>query len=360
MARFLIHQYHYAARPKDAVTNHMRLIRKALAEVGIGGEIFAHDVKPRGSSSINRFDAERVGAGDLLLLHHSHGNPKLDLVLKANVQKALVYHNVTPPEYFSYDPHMANLCRLGREQLWRMRKEVRWSFGVSNTNVFELKMFGFPRLQALPLLDLSETMITSDTEKFPEKTVLFVGRHSPHKNQALLIKSFYYLRQMMEGPMKLVLVGPGDPVYKNYLKLLAKGLGIVSAVDFKTQLDEGELKSLYRRSHVYLSASLHEGFGVPLVEAMAHSLPVVAWPATGVKETLGKSGVQLKSVKPLDVAASLKTFFENERIRKTVLKSQRMRFRQLKRFQNRLEIQRKLTVLKDEISGAAQLSAREV
>src|SRR5688500_4281454 len=116
MQRLTVHQFHDSFQAHDAISNQMRFVREALKDNGIGGEIFARHLKGVTGDAV-RFSPTAAWNCDLLLIHHSQGSPWLNEVLRIEVPKALVYHNITPSEYFAHDPYIQKLCLMGRRQL---------------------------------------------------------------------------------------------------------------------------------------------------------------------------------------------------------------------------------------------------
>ncbi len=303
--KIVIHQFHPAVAFGDAVTQQMFLIRESLHKAGIGGEIFTRHWKGVSRATVKPLSRAELWDGDLLLVHHSSGDANLEEVRQLEIPKALVYHNITPPEFFRHDPFIENLCRLGRAQLAEWSSSVVAAFADSRFNAGELQALGYPDPKILPLLDLTLEVTQTSLAKREPGTLLFVGRLSPHKNQAALVAALFYLRRMTNRPYRLILAGTGDPLYTDYLRLLAKQLGIESEVEFPGKVSHGGLAELYQRADAFVSASLHEGFGVPLIEAMRFELPVFALPKAAIPETLGRGGVRFPSERPSEIAAFL-------------------------------------------------------
>lgn len=339
MAR--VFHYHLHARPFDAVTNHMLALKGWLAEVGVEGEVLAHNIRGL-EGEVKPFGSVTIAEDDYLFIHHSQGNPELPAVLDSPGKKALVYHNVTPAKYFSHDAFSAGLARLGREQLSLFKEKAHAFFAVSQFNAFEIEEWGLGPVKLLPLLDLKSTEMPK-IEVGPRSTVkklLFVGRLSPHKAQAELVKVLYYLKKESALDFRLALVGSQDPLYGRYVKSLAKALGIGNAVQVHEKLDNAALQKLYRESDAYLSLSRHEGFGVPLVEAIRFGVPVFSLWKSGVTETMGGSGVGFLTTKPHRVAEMVRQALLDEEILKAMLEGQREQWKHLCRFQDKKVAQR--------------------
>lgn len=339
-----VHQYHDSAQPHDAVTNQMRFLKRALREIGITGEIFARHVKPAGWSEVRAFSTNSMWDCDLLLVHHSQGSPLLGDVMKIEVPKALVYHNITPGHFFRHDPYIEGLCHTGRHQLLRLRGEVVAAFVDSRFNGWELEELGYRRPEILPLFELRGETIPAREER-PPRRLLFVGKITPHKNQALLVKTLFYLKGIWGNRAHLCLVGGEDPVYGRYVRQLVKVLDLEENVTFAGRLDDDGLAREYAAADAFVSTSLHEGFGIPLVEAMRFGAPVFALPCGAVPETLGDSGVQLLSQKPHRIAETLAEILKEPRAIEAIAESQRLRLADIARRQNLKTAQEKLAHL---------------
>jgi glycosyltransferase involved in cell wall biosynthesis len=348
-----IHQFHFTATAGDAVTNHMILIRAALAEAGIAGSIFVGENRAPKSYNIQTFMPAKMWNSDLVLVHHSHGNPLLGALFKIDIPRALIYHNVTPASYFSHDPFMAQFSRKGRDELRAFHGNCVSAFGVSRFNCAELEVLGFERPQVFPLLDLSAPFspqaVSGKRLDSSARTLLFVGKQTPHKNQALLLQTLYYLQKNDPGKYRLVLAGRADPIYGQYLQLLAKALGVAAAVKFTGPLSQSHLEGLYAQAAALICPSLHEGFCVPVVEAMQRQLPVFALPTTGLRETLGRAGVRLVSRQPHKVAEAIDTVLSDSAAVEAIVLGQESRLSELAQIHNRQRIQNLCISLVDQL-----------
>ena len=185
--------------------------------------------------------------------------------------------------------------------------------------------------------------------------LLFVGRLSPHKGQARLIQALYYLNRIETRPRRLVLVGRGDPVYTDYLRLLARGLGLEHLVELTGRVGATELDARYRSAAAFVSLSEHEGFGIPLVEAMRHGLPVFGYGVPGVRETLGDAGCLLHTRKPHRIAEILAAGLSDGKFLAGLRATQAARLAELRNEQSRERAQRLLVAtLERALRGAAR------
>ncbi len=337
-----IHQFHYAASAGDAITSQMLFVRSALNDAGIGGEIFSVENKAPRSYEIEPFLPARLWNADLVLVHHSHGNPALRQLLRVEVPKALIYHNITPAQYFGHDAHLARYSEKGREQIFSFAGQTVAAFGDSRYNCAELELAGFKGATVFPLLDLKAgefAKATAPSKAEAERRLLFVGKVTPHKNQALLIQMQFYLQLAFPGRYRLTLAGRQDPVYTRYLRLLTKALGLEPYVEFTGPVTPAKLETLYASAAALVCTSLHEGFCIPLVEAMQRDVPVFALPMSGLRETLGKAGVRWANRQPHAMAESLHAVLENPGAVDAVLTGQDARLKELQQTHNRERVQ---------------------
>jgi glycosyltransferase involved in cell wall biosynthesis len=291
----------------DAIGNDVLAIQKALRSWGLASEIFAvnshgkvrHLARPA-------TDYARVARPqDVLIFHFSIGHALADEVVKLPGRKVLRYHNITPPHFLEQVyPASAERCRQGREQLKRMAPAFELALGVSSYNCEELTQAGYGAVEEAPiLLDLDLLSTPPDpliSARFGDgrPTVLHVGRLVPNKRVEDLIKAHHWLTKLVPGARLLIVGGGETNAYALGLRELALQLD-VPGVHFGGHVSNAALTAYYRAANLYLCLSEHEGFCVPLVEAMHFGLPIVAFAAAGVPGTLGDGGVLLKRKDPL-------------------------------------------------------------
>ncbi len=299
MGKPALHQFIIGAAPGDAITGQALLIRRWLREAGFHSEVFAESIHPQLAGQVRPYREYRPpGPGAPVILHHSIGSDLVDDLLAGGVRFVLIYHNITPPEFFEpFDPGLAGRLRRGRQQLERLRDRTVVALADSAFNEAELRRAGYGRTGVLPIvLDPAEYALESNPnlvrclgEGGP--VLLFVGRLVPNKRQEDLIKLMYYYVRI-EPTARLLLVGdPWLPAYGEWLRDLAAELGLEKSVLFLGHLSQRDLVTCYRLADVYVSMSEHEGFGKPLIESMYLGVPVVAYAAGAVPETLGGAGI---------------------------------------------------------------------
>jgi glycosyltransferase involved in cell wall biosynthesis len=301
-----VHHFHPTLVPADAISNHVVALHELARRDGRDSRVYAIESTRDVDGGVLPYRRlfRAVKPEDTLLLHYSMGNEVFDQLAKLPSRKLLVYHNVTPPEFFSgINPHAALHAQLGRRQLATLAEPMELGVGVSDYNRRELESAGFKRTAVVPLLidwrayDVAPDPAVLARSAAVRTKLLFVGRISPHKRQDDLIRLIAYHRACIDPDATLVLVGSyrDQPRYHARLRALAEELGVTGAVTFAGSVSLAALVAYYRTATAFVSLSEHEGFGVPLLEAMHFDLPVVAYDAGAVAETLGDAGVRAKT-----------------------------------------------------------------
>jgi glycosyltransferase involved in cell wall biosynthesis len=236
-----------------------------------------------------------------VILHYALPSPLTDALLEHRGRRVLLHHNITPPAFFAgYDPEMVHICTVGSREFRRLSGQVDLALADSEFNRRQLEEAGFTRTGVLPIyLDFARYRQapgpTLDRLLDDGLTnVLFVGRLAPNKKQDDLIRLAACWKRALGPDLRLLLVGklPRRRHYFDALQALQYELGFTPwEVVFTGHVDHADLLACYARSHVFVSMSEHEGFGVPLVESMLMRVPVLAFDSTAVPHTLGGAGV---------------------------------------------------------------------
>ena len=304
-----VHQFHSGSAVGDAVTNGMLLTRRLLRGLGYASDIYVQHRPAALERELRLVEELPDHAGYVLLVRHSMGHDALTHVLELPAPKVLLYHNITPPEHLP-DPHLRRYAALGREQLKTLRPHVAGALADSAFNALELRELGYGTVQTCPLLFDLDAMrdrigaarMGADPEGEPF-TVLFVGRVIESKAQSELVDAFARFCTLFARPARLVLVGGiGSPAYLESVLAAVRRHRLEDRVLITGAVSDAARDDWYGRTDLYVSLSHHEGFGVPLVEAMARNVPVLAWPAGAVPATLGEGGELLDDPGPTAVA----------------------------------------------------------
>lgn len=318
----------------DAISNQARAIRKHLRRQGFESEIFAKRREPRMAAEAFVWDEAQPSASDALFYHHSIGSELTAFAVNHAGPKCLIYHNITPAGFFApYRPGFAWMLETGRADLPRLARFFPISVGDSAYNAAELDAFGFPKPGVLPIIVDPErwNLAPDDTlmERLQDGTtnLLYVGRIAPNKQQDRLIEMYAAYRKL-DPHSRLIIAGEArasDPFCRR-LRAVTESLGLGQAVEITGQIDDRALLAYYRTAHLYWSASAHEGFGAPLIEAMWFDLPVVAMNATAVPETLGEAGALYEvNEEPTKVARLVYQLVHDRERREAVIATQRKR-----------------------------------
>lgn len=302
------HQVLVAASPGDASTNAALEVRDLLRRIG-PSEIFAHHVHPGVAGEVVSLDRYGQHAGsrprdDVLVYHASIGEPEVHRFVSARPERlVLVYHNISPAEAFApYDPGFAGLLEAGRRDLSLLRDRVTLALADSAFNAAELVALGYTDVRVSPLIidpqvlhgvDLDEGTTHHLDERVHGPVLLFVGQILPHKRPELLVQAFHVLTTYLVPEAHLIMVGsPRLPRFHRAVQDQVAELGLSQAWLTGAVAPE-TLRSFYERADAFVTASEHEGFCVPLLEAMSFDLPIVARDAAAIPETLAGAGLMI-------------------------------------------------------------------
>ncbi len=330
----------------DAIGNYVRTLRTLLRSQGYESEIFAEHTDPKSRLDARPWKQLRRAADDgtLTLLHHSIECGFVPMLRKLPGRKAVVYHNVTPSHFFaSSAPVVADACDAGRAELRELASFAVHAFFVSRFNGEELWSAGFPRVDRFPFLVDWTAFDAPPDERLARQlkdgrtNILFVGRmDAPNKRADDLIRVFAAYQRLFDKESRLVLAGGFNPslAYGQNLKGLASALG-AQRVHFLGRVNQAELSACFTTASAYVSMSDHEGLGVPLLEAMHRDVPVLAYGASAVAETMDGAGLCVNHKDPVEVAKVLAVLVNDKGLRARVLSGQRAR---LARFADPLEL----------------------
>lgn len=320
----------------DAIGDSARLMRDAFRRWGHGAGVYALEL-----------DDDLVGDGrswsewspggpdDVVILHYALPSPLTQAFKQHRGRRVLLHHNITPPEFFlGWDPELVRICALGRGELAGLRGHVELGLADSEFNRQELEQAGFRRTGVLPIyLDferyrLPPNPVLRRALDDGNTNLLFVGRVSPNKRHEDLIRLASYWKRFVAPDVRLLLVGKlaRRRHYFDALQALLYEEGFTpDEVVFTGHVDHDDLLAYYASARVFVSMSEHEGFGVPLLEAMLMRVPVLAYAATAVPHTLGGAGVQFTGKAIGEVAELAHCLVTDETLRCAVLAGQQRR-----------------------------------
>ena len=332
----VINQWLPAAHQGDAIGDSARRIRSLLRRQGHTAHVYALTIDEDLRGDVRWFSHPDAQGGDVTILHYAIPSPMSMALAELPKLRVLQYHNITPAHFFApYDASIFKLALAGREDIARLSGKVDLALGVSEYNRQELVALGFDETDVLPLaINAQQTKVTQNTTALEQilndglTNILFVGRIAPNKRIEDHLRLAEHYRRYVDADYRFICVGRTDAVPHYYSALRTQMLDYGLPSDrflFPGMVPEEELAVYYRHAHAYLSLSEHEGFCVPLIEAMAADVPVMAYGVTAVPETLGGAGVCF-TPKDLEWAAELLGMLVyDEELRTAVIARQRKR-----------------------------------
>jgi glycosyltransferase involved in cell wall biosynthesis len=304
---------------RDAIGTHVLHLRQVLRDAG-----YASDIWCRGAFDEVRAECHLLGELSPLarprtwwLYHFATGSPEADLLARRPEPVMVDYHNFTPPELFgTWAPEAVGDAFLGRVQLTELAARTTFAMADSAFNEQDLLAVGYRRTVAVPpLFDPGAHEHAVDGTLLAERRRqrqgggadwLFVGRVAPSKAQHDVVKAFACYRRWFDPDARLHLVGASvGHAYPRALERFARRLGLGEAVLLAGSVTDEELAAYYATADVFVCLSDHEGFCIPVVEAMHLGVPVVAFDAGAMGETVGTGGLVLGHKAPATVAVAV-------------------------------------------------------
>ena len=319
--------------PGDAISDHVRALDGAMRELGYDTALCVG----QGGGTVHVRDLPgALGEKDLLLYEYSIGSPLNEWFAAQHCKKAIVYQNITPPEFFEpYDARLADAARWGRQQLREILPTLSFALASSEYSAGELRGMGCGDVSVLPILLDGRRYEEAPDENLLQKlsdgkkNILFVGRKAPNKRIEDVLLAADYYAAATHTPCRVVMAGDESMTrYCRALRELAAKLSV--ELLWLGRVPMAQLIAADRGSHLFLCMSEPEGFCVPLLESMLFDLPVLAFDAAAVPETLGGSGVVFRSKSLPELARVMDALLFDEALRQEVVASQRRRLENFK------------------------------
>lgn len=338
----IVNQWVPSAHAGDAVGDHAGQIRDVLRAWGHESDVYAMSIERDLETDVRPWDDPESRGGDLTILHFATASPMSAAFATVPGARVLHYHNVTPARFFApYDAGLTATAATARRELAGLAGRVDLALGASDYSRRELEALGFRRTAVLPiLLDLNRLRRAPRVPSLEWllqdglANILFVGRIAPNKRIEDHIRLAEHYKRYVDASYRFIFVGRYDVVpgyYESVRSMVATYRMLPERFWFTGPVPERELAAYYRNAHAYVSLSEHEGFCVPLVEAMTMDVPVLAYAGAAVPETLGGAGVSF-APKDLEYAAELLGgLIYDEPFREGVLAGQRARVREFER-----------------------------
>lgn len=313
----------------DAVGNDVIAIKNALIKSGFVTEIYAasiHKKIPAGTARTIRRLPE-LKEKDIIIYHFAAEDSLSEMLKGLKCKKVLRYHNVTPPEFFkNYDSGAEKNTKIGLEQIRQLKDDIDYVMTVSEFNERDLRSMGYKcPIFVVPILIQFKDYEQEPSEKIVKqysdgvKNIIFVGRIAPNKKIEDVISVYDYYHKKVDANTRLIIVGSYNEKnkYYQYLQKCIKKLSAKNVI-FTGHIAFDEILGYYKIADAFLCMSEHEGFCVPLVEAMYFKVPIVAYGSTAIPGTLNGCGILLENKQPEVVAEGLKAVFEKEKMKQIV------------------------------------------
>jgi glycosyltransferase involved in cell wall biosynthesis len=327
-----IHQVLATLGYGDAIGHEVLGIQRVLRAAGYESEIFVetadHRLEPQTRDYRELIDFSHP---DNLLLHHfSLGSKASRTAYALPDRMALIYHNITPPEYFvGVHRTLARQTFRGRRELQAYADRCDLAMGDSEFNRQDLEALGFPRTAVLPVvpdfshLDREPNWFVARDFDDEWTNIVFVGRVIANKKIEDLIAWFHAYHTIFNPRSRLLLVG-AQSGFERYVDSLHQLVGRLGAphVHFIGHVSDEELVAFYEIADLFLCASEHEGFCVPIVEAFYKQVPVLAYAATAVPSTMDGAGVLFEDRDPIHVATLIDEIVSNAALQDRIVDGQ--------------------------------------
>lgn len=328
-----VHQILPSLHVADASGAHTLHARDALRGAGYVSELFfveqlddalAHEARP-----VRTLDAHVVPGHTVLLYQLAVGSSVVPRLLARREPLMVNYHNLTPASFFwQWAPDWLEAVEMGRRQLHHLARRTTHAIAVSDFNARDLDDAGYGSVSVVPPFVEVGAGVRPMTRPVRRRggRWLFVGKILPHKGAHQLVKALAAYRAAYDPEARLVLVGGAPlPRYAEAVAGLAGAVGLGDGVELAGSVSDAELAAHYDEADVFVCLSRHEGFCFPLLEAMAHGLPVVALRAGAVPDTVGQGGLVLEDDHPGAVAAAVHRVVADDGLRQRLVDAGRHR-----------------------------------
>ena len=319
----------------DAISNEAVILQHVLRGRGVASDIF---VDPEHVSSKVRDRSRSLSelegtAGDILIHHYSIASPAVDAFVASPSRKVMIYHNITPGHFYEgYDDGIARHLHDARGTMRDLLPKMDGIWADSDFNAQELRDMGAAQVDVLPLLfSPSQFDVPSDpavAAKFavPMTNILFVGRLAPNKRIEDLLEAFAWYHRVLNRQSRLIIVGSERSAWRYFvmLQMYAAELDL-QTVYFERYATAAGLSAYYDQADLFVTCSQHEGYCLPLVEAMHRGVPVIAHRQGGMPEALGGGGMLVEGPGPRELAALMHRVMTDDTLRDDVLGTQQRR-----------------------------------
>lgn len=326
----------------DAVGNDTLALDQILKKNGFNSYIYAENIDHRLENNLVKYEQKmpKLNKNDILIYHLSTGSELNYKIKNYDCKKMIIYHNITPSEYLEpYNKYTSNLCYEGRNAVKYLSNKVDYCLADSKYNKEELDANGYKKTDVLPILINFNDYKRSPSQKilrlYEEDgyiNILFTGRIAPNKKQEDVIAAFYFYNKYINPKSRLFLVGSynGMETYYHRLQKYVERLQVQNVI-FTGHIPFDEILAYYHLADIFLCMSEHEGFCVPLVEAMYFNIPIIAYDSSAIAETMGGSGIVIDRKEPILVAKIIDRILNDKNLYNAIIQGEKER---LKDFDN--------------------------
>lgn len=343
----IVHQLVHTLSYGDAISSEVLALQRAVQELGGNGEIYAIHVHPKLKEKARDYrEFPRSESGEVIL-HYSLGSVLNRWYSElTNWRRSLIFHNLTPSHWFEgVNPRVTEGIRSGEDELPELLALSDRVIADSSFNAGQLRGHGTPvEVLELPVdperwREESNPGIAALLRGSGEHHIAHVGRLAPNKCVEDIIRAFYFLRHHILPKSRLWLVGidTDTELYSFSLRHLVDQLGLNDAVEFPGCFADSEVRALYENGHLYTCMSEHEGFCLPVLEAMHFGMPVIAYASTALPDTVSGGGILLNEKNPARTAELMAEVLTNEELRRSLQAAGKKRVEELsyERFKRR-------------------------
>lgn len=319
----------------DGIGNDVMEIDRIFRENNVNSMIYAGTVDPQIKMdnidlAINFPD---LNEQDIVIFHFSIGTELCELVKHTNARVMMIYHNVTPAFFFhGYDEQLEKLCEAGIKQLYEIQHCIGYCMAVSEYNRNELIKMGYEcKIDVQPIIipffqynaKLSDKIVNICSKD--KVNLLFVGRITPNKKQKDIISAFYEYKKI-NPESRLILLGSyrENDLYYQELDKYIKEIGLNDVI-FTGHIPFDEILTYYSLADLFVCMSEHEGFCIPLLEAMHFNIPILAFASSAVTETIGGASIVVKDKNPQYIALWIDYILNHDDIRYDIVSRQKKR-----------------------------------
>jgi glycosyltransferase involved in cell wall biosynthesis len=309
-----IHHFVPIVHRGDAVGRHTLRLRDATRARGIGSDIFVDMVEAETSAETRPVTEYAVAArpGDIVVYQLATASPMAPWLAGRTETLVVNYHNITPPELLaSWDNHLALGQVRAQQDLAVLAPRTALAIADSAYNEVHLVQAGFARTAVVaPSAALSDDELPAASHRIrqPEGGArwLCVGRVAPNKAIEDVVAALAVARAHTDAGATLDVIGkPATAAYDTALHRYVADLGLTGAVRFGGHASDATVAEAYASCDVLVVTSAHEGFCVPVVEALRAHVPVVAYRQGALPEVLGDAGTFFESRDPYHLAATI-------------------------------------------------------